>query len=271
MTLHRMAFGVWLRQPLEYLPGSCGKLGGRHLATNFDCRGLVMLSNRWSILALLFAVRMGMGLQYQAVAALSPLYMADFSISIADIGLLIGLNHAPGTVLAFPGGAIGARLGDKRVVLIGLALMISGELMTALAPWSMRIRRQAVGRPRRHPAERVDVEDCSRLVCRKELDTAMAIFGNSAPCGIPSSAAPSIGYSKALGLASSTRYLPPAWSMGSGMPAWSARNWRRVGRQIRGRWTRGILLAAVMSKLWVSSQRLCLNRRCGRLFARRQS
>src|ERR1700730_17301867 len=99
-----------------------------------------MLSNRWSILALLFAIRTGMGLQYEVVAALSPLFMADFSLSIADIGLLIGLYHAPGTVLAFPGGAIAARLGDKRVVLIGLALMIFGELMMALAPaWSMQI------------------------------------------------------------------------------------------------------------------------------------
>src|SRR5215813_3353103 len=99
-----------------------------------------MLSNRWSILALLFAVRTGMGLQYQAVAALSPLFMTDFSLTMADIGLLIGLYHAPGMFLAFPGGAIGARLGDKRVVLIGLALMIAGELVMALAPaWSLQI------------------------------------------------------------------------------------------------------------------------------------
>ena len=99
-----------------------------------------MLSNRWSILVLLFAVRTGMGLQYQAVAALSPLFMADFSLGIADIGLLIGPCHAPGAFLAFPGGAIGARLGDTRVVLTGLALMISGEVTKALAPaWSMQI------------------------------------------------------------------------------------------------------------------------------------
>ena len=63
------------------------------------------MTNRWSILALLFAVRTGMGVQYQVVAALSPLFMADLSLSIADIGLLIGLYHAPGVFLAFPGGA----------------------------------------------------------------------------------------------------------------------------------------------------------------------
>jgi hypothetical protein len=49
-------------------------------------------------------------------------------LSIADIGLLIGLYHAPGTILAFPGGAIGAWLGDKPVVLTGRALMAIGEI-----------------------------------------------------------------------------------------------------------------------------------------------
>ena len=93
-----------------------------------------MLSNRWGILAPLFAVRTGMGAQYEAVAALSPLFMTDFSLSIADIGLLIGLYHAPGTVLAFPGGAIAARLGDKRVVLMGLVLMILLSVLATAGP-----------------------------------------------------------------------------------------------------------------------------------------
>jgi hypothetical protein len=39
------------------------------------------LASRWRILALLFAVRAGMGLQYQAVEALSPLFMASRSAS----------------------------------------------------------------------------------------------------------------------------------------------------------------------------------------------
>ena len=67
-----------------------------------------MSSNRWVVLALLFAVRVSTGIQYQAVASLSPQLMSGFVLSIADIGLLIGLYHAPGTILAFPGGAIGA-------------------------------------------------------------------------------------------------------------------------------------------------------------------
>jgi MFS family permease len=144
-----------------------------------------MLSNRWSILALLFAVRAGMGLQYQAVAALSPLFMADFTLTIADIGLLIGLYHAPGTFLAFPGGAIGARLGDKRVVLIGLALMISGETMMALAP---ACSMQFAGRFWAGIGGILLNVMMSKMVADwfagKELATAMAIIGNAAPFGI---------------------------------------------------------------------------------------
>ena len=73
-----------------------------------NLREHTMPSNRWVVLALLFAVRVSTGIQYQAVASLSPQLMSGFVLSIADIGLLIGLYHAPGTILAFPGGAIGA-------------------------------------------------------------------------------------------------------------------------------------------------------------------
>ena len=144
-----------------------------------------MLSNRWSILALLFAVRTGMGLQYQAVAALSPMLMADLSLTVADIGLLIGLYHAPGAILAFPGGAIGARLGDRRVVLIGLALMIAGELAMALVPaWSMQIAGRllaGIGGILLNVSMTKMVAD---WFAGREINTAMAIFGNSAPFGI---------------------------------------------------------------------------------------
>lgn len=47
-----------------------------------------MPSNRWVVLALLFAVRVSTGIQYQAVASLSPQLMSGFGLSIADIGLL---------------------------------------------------------------------------------------------------------------------------------------------------------------------------------------
>jgi hypothetical protein len=49
------------------------------------------MSNRWSILALLFAVRATMAFQFQSIAALAPLIRRDFGVNLADIGLAIGL------------------------------------------------------------------------------------------------------------------------------------------------------------------------------------
>ena len=81
---------------------------------------------RWRVLVLLFLVRMTMPIQFQAVGALSPLFQSTFGVDIAAIGLLIGLYFAPGVALALPGGALGARFGDKQTVLAGLALMAPG-------------------------------------------------------------------------------------------------------------------------------------------------
>src|SRR3978361_1681247 len=80
------------------------------------------MRDRWSILAVLFAVRATMAFQFQSVAAVAPLLGHDFNVSIADIGVLIGLYFAPGIAFALPGGAIGQKFGDKRTVLGALAL-----------------------------------------------------------------------------------------------------------------------------------------------------
>jgi MFS family permease len=144
-----------------------------------------MLSNRWSILALLFAVRTGTGIQYQAAASLSPLLISDFSIGIAEIGLLIGLYHAPGTVLAFPGGAIGARLGDKRTVLFGLALMTAGELGMATAPsWGLLMAARVLAGTGGILLNVMMLKMVADWFTGKETATAMGIIGNAAPAGI---------------------------------------------------------------------------------------
>ena len=144
-----------------------------------------MLTNRWMVLALLFAVRTGMGIQYQAVAAVSPLLISDFSLSIADVGLLIGLYHAPGTILALPGGAIGARLGDKRVVVIGLVLMIFGELVMAMAPtWALQVGGRILAGIGGILLNVMMSKMVADWFAGKETATAMAIIGNAAPAGI---------------------------------------------------------------------------------------
>lgn len=144
-----------------------------------------MLSNRWAVLVLLFLVRMGMGFQFQAVPALAPLFMADLAVTVADVGLLIGLYHAPGIVLALPGGAIGQRFGDKAVVLLGLALMIAGGLAMALFPsWQMQIAGRLVAGIGGILLNVLMSKMVTDWFAGKEMATAMGIFVNSWPFGI---------------------------------------------------------------------------------------
>ena len=70
------------------------------------------MATRWRVLVLLFLVRVTMPFQFLVVGALSPLYQEAFSVTIADIGLLIGLFFTPGLFLAVLGGALGRRFGD---------------------------------------------------------------------------------------------------------------------------------------------------------------
>lgn len=91
------------------------------------------MANRWAALALVFVARSSMGVQFQAVASVAPLLIADLGISYAQIGWLIGIYMLPGLVFAVPGGVIGQRLGERRLVLVGLACMAAGGVVTASA------------------------------------------------------------------------------------------------------------------------------------------
>jgi predicted MFS family arabinose efflux permease len=85
------------------------------------------------VLGVLFFARTAMGFQFQSVAAVSPLLIQDLAIDFALLGALIGIWMLPGVVVAIPGGLLGRRFGDKRVVLCGLALMVAGSLIVAAA------------------------------------------------------------------------------------------------------------------------------------------
>jgi MFS family permease len=102
--------------------------------------GEVKLRSRWLILAVLFTVRLSMAFQFQSVASAAPLLGPKFGVSLADIGLLIGLYFTPGVALALPGGAIGQRFGDKATILLALLLMLIGCLAMALSDsWGAQI------------------------------------------------------------------------------------------------------------------------------------
>ena len=91
------------------------------------------MNNRWVTLALVFLARTSMGFQFQSVAAVAPPMLAELGLSYAQLGTLIGLYMLPGALFALPGGVIGQRLGERRVVIAGLALMVAGGLLTAAA------------------------------------------------------------------------------------------------------------------------------------------
>jgi MFS family permease len=143
------------------------------------------LRNRWGILAVLFAVRLTMGFQFQSVAAVVPLLVGDFAVSLADIGVLIGLYFTPGVALALPGGAIGQKFGDNTTVLGALLLMLFGGLAMALsASWSVQIAGRLVAGAGGVMLNVQMTKMVTDWFAGREIATAMAIFVNSWPAGV---------------------------------------------------------------------------------------
>jgi MFS family permease len=141
--------------------------------------------HRWNVLILLFIVRLSMAFQFQSVAAMSPAIMKAYGVGLGDIGLLISLYLAPGMAFALPGGEIGRRFGDKRVVLFGLALMIAGGLLMAFAPaWHWQIAGRIVAGIGGVVLNVLMSKMVTDWFAGKEIATAMAIFVNSWPARI---------------------------------------------------------------------------------------
>ena len=74
-----------------------------------------------------------MGFQFQSVAAVGPVLTTESAISYAALGTLMGIYLLPGAFVSVPGGWFGQRFGDKRIVLIGLAMMTGGGALLALS------------------------------------------------------------------------------------------------------------------------------------------
>jgi MFS family permease len=137
------------------------------------------------MLTILFIARVTMGFQYQAVAALSPLFADSFGIGLADLGILVGLYMSPGVVVALPGAAIGKLFGDKRVVSFGMILMIIGGLIMAFG-WNYPL--QLTGRVVAGAGGVILNVLMAKMVTDyfsgREISLAMGIFANSWPVGI---------------------------------------------------------------------------------------
>lgn len=91
------------------------------------------MQQRWKSLAALTIARAAIGFQFQTVAALAPFLQRDLALDKAQLGWLIGLYLLPGAAVALPGGLLGKRFGDTRVVVVGLVLMAAGGIGIAAA------------------------------------------------------------------------------------------------------------------------------------------
>ena len=174
------------------------------------------MHNRWGILAVLFTVRLSMAFQFQSVAAVAPLLGSKFGVSLADIGVLIGLYFTPGVALALPGGAIGQKFGDKATVAFALALMLAGELaMVTSQSWGWQIAGRLVAGGGGVLLNVLMTKMVTDWFAGREIATAMAIFVNSWPAGIAISllALPAIGISHGVGAV----YLSVAALIGIGI------------------------------------------------------
>jgi len=141
---------------------------------------------RWQALAVLTAARTSLGFQFQSVASVSPMLVEELGLTGADLGTLIGLYFLPGLALALPGGALGRRFGDMRVVVAGLVLMALGGLVASLATGLAGL---AVGRLLAGTGAVLLNVLMAKMVTdwfagQREIVLAMAIFVNSFPIGI---------------------------------------------------------------------------------------
>jgi len=140
---------------------------------------------RWWILFVLFVARMAMAFQFASVGATGPLYEQAFGLSAARLGFLIGLYFLPGVVVALPGGGLGARFGDKRVLLAGLLLMtLGGGAAAVFDVWSVQVAARVVAGVGAVLLNVVMTKMVADWFAGREIGTAMAVFVNSYPAGI---------------------------------------------------------------------------------------
>lgn len=143
------------------------------------------MQSRWSTLAVLFTARVTMAFQFQAVAALGPLFTDSYGRSLADLGLLIGLYLAPGLAVALPGGGLAQRFGTARLVGFGLVLMCLGGALMWLAPgWNVQLAGRVLAGCGGVLLNVLMSKMVTDAFAGREIGTAMGIFVNSWPVGI---------------------------------------------------------------------------------------
>ncbi len=140
---------------------------------------------RWAILALLFATRVALGLQFQTLGSVADPLATSLDLSFTQIGTLIGLFMMPGLVLAIPLGFAGRFASDRALVTAGLvALALGGGVAAAADDFGLL----ALGRLLCGVGFVVTTIFFTKMVvdwfAGRELATAMAVLVMSWPFGI---------------------------------------------------------------------------------------
>jgi MFS family permease len=147
--------------------------------------GRSRVTGAWVALAILFTARLAMAFQYQTIAALGPLYMSRYGVGLVDLGLLVAIYLSPGMFVALPGGGIARWIGDRRVVTLGLVLMlIGGGLMWRSDAWSLQIAGRLLAGTGGVLLNVLMTKMVTDWFSGGRLATAMGIFVNSWPVGI---------------------------------------------------------------------------------------
>lgn len=140
---------------------------------------------RWRMLALLFAARVGLGINFQAMGAAGDSLTAAFGLGYAEIGVMIGLFMAPGMFLALPAGYAGRHASDRLLCGLGLVALALGALVTAAAPGPQTI---ALGRLIAGGGGLFSLLYFTKMVADwfdgREMATAMSLLVMSWPFGI---------------------------------------------------------------------------------------
>ena len=144
-----------------------------------------LVINRWVMLAVLTTARLALGFQFQSIGSTAPFLVADLGIDYAKVGFLIGLYLLPGVVMAFPGGFLGRRFGDKRVAATGLLLMsIGGILVAASDSYELVVAGRLVSGFGAVLLNVLLTKMTTDWFADKEIVLAMAILLNAWPIGI---------------------------------------------------------------------------------------
>jgi predicted MFS family arabinose efflux permease len=140
---------------------------------------------RWAILALLFATRVALGLQFQTLGSVADPLARSLDLSFTQIGTLIGLFMMPGLVLAIPLGFAGRYASDRALVTAGLVALALGGGVAAAADGFGGL---ALGRLLCGVGFVVTTIFFTKMVvdwfAGRELATAMAVLVMSWPFGI---------------------------------------------------------------------------------------